>query len=388
MAGAALSAFGDFTLNTAQKEFSGPEKIVNELQKKTYTLSYALKGRDMGEVLQGGRDIRDQIFLDESSTFEEILPGEDSTWQYPQVESEYTVRWRYQQDHFTWLDQTVELNEGDPKVTYKREYRKIQQRMWTSLINGLDSCMWRTPNQATMEAAAGKQIYGLPVHMNEQTNTLFGTVTSAIPGGAWTVAQNIDPIAKPRWRSAQQTYGAAAEGFDIDSRNNVLFAFRRMWNQVHFQKPPTKQSYFEDDQLGRQVIFASDVGSASFEHMLRASNDRLLPQYQDPAFNGPMFNGIPVVYVADLDTANLYSQNGATTTAGPEATADVTGPRYYFANFNHLKWVFHSKFYFKMMNEIQFEKQPNTHVIPVQCWSNLVCTSRRRQGIVYPSVDN
>lgn len=387
MAGAALSAFGDFVLNTSYKIVGGPEKIINEIQKKTYPLSYALKGREAGEVLQGGREIRDQIFLDESSTFEEVLPGEDSTWQYPNVESEYTARWRYWQDHYMWLDQTVDLNEGDPKLIYKREMYKIHARVWTSMINGADATLFRAPNKDTMEAAAGKQTYSLPVHMNEQTNTLFNSVTTAAPGGAWTVVQNIAPNTKTRWKSAQQSYGAGNAGFTVDSKANVFFAFRKMWNAVHFQQPPTRQQYFESAELGRQVIFCSDEGISLFEHLLRASNDRLLAGYQDPAYTGPQFNGIPLVYVSDLDTTALYSAAGATTTLGTEANADILGPRYYWANFNYLKLIFHSKWYFRTMNEIQLERQPNVHVIPIQTWCNLVCLSRRRQGIVYPVSD-
>lgn len=387
MAGAALSAFGDFVLNTSYKVVGGPQQIINEIQKKTYPLSYALRGREASEIIQGGRDIRDQIFLDEASTFEEVLPGEDSTWQYPNVESEYTVRWRYWQDHYMWLDQTVDLNEGDPKLIYKREFWKIQQRAWTSLINGADATMFRVPNKATMEAAAGKQTYSLPVHMTEQTNTLFNSVTTAGAGGAWTVVQNIDPVAKPKWKSAQQTYGALANGFATDNTANVFFAFRRMFNKVKFATPPTRQMYFENDELARQVIFCSDDGISRYEHLLRAQNELLtMPGRQDPAYNQPAFNGISLVYADQLDTNALYSDGSLGLTT--EALADITGPRYYWANFNYLKMVFHSKWYFRLMNEIQLERQPNVHVIPIQCWCNLVCLSRRRQGIVYPSVDN
>jgi hypothetical protein len=383
MAGAALSAFGDVILNTSYAVLGGPERLINEIQKKTYPLSYALKGRDAGEVLQGGREIRDQIFLDEVSTFEEVLPGEDSTWQYPQVESEYTVRWRYWQDHYEWLDQTVDLNDGDPKLMYKREAYKLHMRAWTSMINGADGTLFRAPNTATMEAAAGKSTYSLPVHMNEQTNTLFNTVTTAAPGGAWTTVQNISPSTKTRWKSAQQSYPTAL-GSTPDSVGNYFYAFRRMWNKIHFQMPPTKQQYFENSELGRQVIFASDLGVANYEHLLRSQNDRLLANYQDPSFNSPTFNGIPVVYVSDLDDVALYSASGAVTTLGTEANANVAGPRFYWSNFNYLKLIFHSKWYFRLMNEIQPERQPNVHIVPIQTWCNLVCLSRRRQGIVYP----
>lgn len=395
MAGAALSAFGDFTINTAQAEATGPDRMINEIQKKTYPLAYALKGREASEVVQGGKYIQDQLFLTEASTFETVLPGEDSTWQYPQVESEYLVRWRYCQDHMSWLDQTVDLNEGDPKVIFKREYRKIMARTWTSMINGMDGLMFAAPDKSTMEAAAGKVPYSIPVHCNEQTSTLFNTVTTAGAGGTWTVVQNIDPTTLTRWKSAQVGYGASGTGFTVtsfaDAADSVLKSFGQMWRRIRFEMPPTRTEYFENPELGRQVIFASEDGIVRYEQLLRNHNNLLVggTDRSDPSY-GPdnHFRNIPIVYAPDLDTNKLYSKQGAATTLDTEAAADITGPRYYWVNFNYLKFVVHSKWYFRLMNEMILERQPNNHVIPIQTWCNLVCLSRRRQGIVYPTADN
>lgn len=387
MAGAALSAFGDFVLSTSYKVIKGPEQIINEIQKKRYPLSRFLKGRDASEVLQGGRSIRDQIFLDDSTTFEETLPGEDSTWQYPQVLSEYEVFWRYWQDHYMWTDQTIDLNEGDPKVIYKREFWKIQQRMWTSLLNGADGTLFRPPNTLTMEAAAGKQVYSLPVHMTEQANTVPNSTSTSAAGGAWTTVQGINPVTKPRWQSAQVQYATngAGSGFHSGDLGNVFNAFERMWNRVFFEMPGTRQEYFENPELYRQVIFCSEDGWTKYTFLLREQNEFVVVAGgQDPSYANPAFRNIELVYASDLDTQALYP--GAGNALATEANATITGPRFYWANANYLKLVFHSKWYFRLMSEIIPERQPNVHVIPVQCWTNLVCLSRRRQGIVYPAV--
>lgn len=384
MAGAALSAFGDFTIATSKKIVTGPEKIINEIQKKRYPLSRFLKGRTASEVLQGGKTINDDIFLDEASTFEEVLPGEDSTWQDPQVLSEYEVNWRFWQDHYYWLDQTVDLNEGDPKVIFKRVFWKIQQRVWTSMLNGADKTLFRLPNQATMEAAAGKQTYSLPAIMNEQTNTLFGTLTTAIPGGAWTTHQNISPATKANWASTAVSYGLSGNGFVPGSKDNVFNAFERMWNRTYFEMPGTRQEYFENPELYRQAIFCSEDGWTRYSYLLREQNEFVVVAGgQDPSYANPAFRNIELVYAPDLDTTALYPLSTAVAT---EANATATGPRYYWVNANYLKLIFHSKWYFRLMNETILERQPNAHVIPVQTWCNLVTLSRRRQGICYPAV--
>ncbi len=385
MAGSALSLFGDLVLTTGPAIYSSAEKVVNELAKNTYLLKRFLKGVDPSEVLQGGSTIKDQIFLDMTSTYEQVLPNEDSNFTNPQVLTEWEINWRYGQDHMSWTDQQIELNEGLTKPArhqqYKRHKRTIEQRMWTSMLNGMEDELFATPNANTMEAAGGRAPYSLPCFINEETNGLFGSVTTATPGGTWTTIEGIAPATYTRWKCQQEAY----TNFDANDAANVFAAFDSMFWDVHFEAPGTKEEYFENPRLYRQFIACSKAGITKYQQLLRASNDRLvLFSEQDPAYMRPSYAGIDLVYVANLDTASLYSKSGATTTTGTEAQGDESLPRYYWINATYMRPCYHSRFYMRPIREIIPERQVNAHIVPVQCWHNYPCQSLQRQGMVYP----
>ena len=115
---------------------------------------------------------------------------------------------------------------------------------------------------------------------------------------------------------------------------------------------------------------------------------------QDPAFLKPTYGGIELEYVANLDTAKLYTEGSGTDNmaeSGDNAkssSADAPnygGPRYYWINANYMLPVFHSKRYMERHPVMTHPNQPFTHVQPVDCWTNLICRSRQRQGIVSPA---
>jgi hypothetical protein len=76
---------------------------------------------------------------------------------------------------------------------------------------------------------------------------------------------------------------------------------------------------------------------------------------------------------------------GTSTVAATETSADPDGYRYFWVNANYLKPVFHVSRYFYLKNPFFLEKQPFTWVRPCDCWWNLFCHSRQRQGIVAPA---
>lgn len=386
--GVPLTALGDFILTTFPKRMGAKDHFVNELAKRGYILPRLLRGRDASETFQSGTKIQDDIFLDMVSTFENVQPYQDSTWSSQDVLTQWEVPWRFSQDHMAWSAQDEELNDGDQQTMFKKRRASIEQRFWTSYLNGIDGCMTDAPNKATMEAAGGLAPMSLWSHMNEQTNTLFNTVTTAGTGGAWTTIQSIDPTSKTRWKSAQQTYPASAFVLDTNGAAPPIFkAFDQLWLKLQFDTPGTHKEYFENDRLFRQVILTTSDGIARIKSALRSINDRT-PSPQDAGYVNPKFNGIDFVYVEDMETKALYSKSGATTTLGTEAGANVTGPRFAWANFNYLKAVFHDKYYLLLLDQFHPDKQPTTNIIPSQTWWNLVCTSRQRQGFCYPSASN
>ena len=389
--------FADFVSLTAPKVWSSPDKFTNNLQRTGGTLlPRLLMGREGGASIGGGERIREYLLTKPNNTFRfhgvnEATPG----WQQGNHTDKVEIPYRFAEAHTSYTDQEVDLNEGDPAVTWKRVKEAKLAALWTAVVYGIEDTFFATPDVTNMEsftASPGKP-YSIPAFVNEQTGGRFGTVTSGTGTQAgvlatpWTTGSAIETLALTtdnNWKCAQQGYGnAAADGFVNTDIDNIYNAFNRMWLDVQFKSPGLQSQYFEDAKYYRQVIGCSADGLVKYNHVLRSSNQNL-PSMQDPAYTGPRFGGIMLERIPSLDSALLYSKFGAATTVGTEATAAITGPRYYWLNFNHLKCVWHPKHYMKMGKQFTPEFQQETTVLPVMTWFNMICTSLRHQGIVYP----
>ncbi len=268
-----------------------------------------------------------------------------------------------------------------------------EQRLWTSLLNGIEDALFAQPSTAEMEAQAGTKPYSIPCFLNEYTNGLFAEDDGTT---IWSTVEGIDPTVKTKWKPKQATYQYDKPGTTAADSNSVgiMAAFDNMYLSVKFSAPPTRTEYFENDSLYRQFIACSKFGMTTYSQILRLQQDRFAaPSMQDPAFLKPTYGGIEVEYVAALDTAPLYAPNsgninvseGTTHTEGGGTDADFEGPRYYWVNANYMLPVFHSKRYMARHPVMTHPNQPFTHVQPVDCWMNMICRSRQRQGIVSPA---
>lgn len=404
----ALSVFTAFMNTTGPSFLTGPEDIVNEAVKQTYLLGRFLRGADMARTLQGGTDIRDTIMFDEQSTFQFYQPNATFAPTNPQVVTNWKAYWRYGVDHASWTDQEIELQVPNGLTgparheIYKRIKYQKEQRLWTSMLNGMENALWTAPETADMEAETGQRAYSIPAFVNEFNNGLF--YSGATPTGktAWTTKQTIDPTAETRWNCQGGTLPAAVSStnftYDVatttptGAQRNILKSFDKMWSFINFKAPPTKQEYFENDTLYKQVIVCSHAGQNIFVDLMRQSQDTYVTSSrQDPAYVNPSYAGIDVVRVTSLNTAALYPAETATDPLVSEmagaGTAEVNGPRYYWINGNYMTPVFHSRRYMVKHPAQRHRDQPFTTVQYVDCWYNVVARSLQRHGIVSPIGD-
>lgn len=391
----ALSTFTDFVNLTGPAYLTSAEAVVNEAQKQNYILRRFIRGKDPSEIIQGGSTIKDTILFDEDSTFQFYEPNETFTWENPQVLTNWEINWRFGVDHMSWTDQEIELNLGGGLSRsvrhhmFKRLKRTKEQRLWTSIINGIEDQLFVVPKTANMETNTGKQPYSIPAFVNEETNGLFFNTSAPTGETAWTTVMGINPVTEAKWVPQQSTYTSSA----VDNINNIISKFDTMFLDVRFVPPPSHQEYFENPHLNSQFIVCSKRGQTVFQQLLRASQDKFVtPSRQDPAYMRPQFGGIDLEYVPNLDTFKLYhdGQSTANVAYDDEVPTDVTtdvqdsGPRYYWLNAWYIKPVWHTtRYMFKHPVRVH-PNQPFTHVAPVDCWYNLVVRSRQRQGIVSP----
>lgn len=361
---------------------SSKDEIINEAQLRTYMLSIFLRGRGAADVFKSGSKIKDEIMFDEANTFQGTRPGQTHTWSNPQVQTEWETNWRFYIDHMAWTDQEIELNDYDSltvdaKVSlHKKIRRSKEQRMWTSIFNGMEARMWAEPVYADMEVDNGLHAYSIPAFINEETNGVYWNATSNL-------LQNINAATESKWQCQQVTYDYD-DFLDIDrSGDGLVDGFDDVWLQAKFDTPDFSmgQMAFESDAMTRQHIVTGRNGMLKFTSALRSLNDRTVSP-QDPSYGQPTYRGVPLKYISTLDTAALYA--GPNSTRVTESAATVNGPRYYFINSKYLRVFFHDKYYFKRKAPMVHPNQPDTTIQPCNVWWNLVARSLQRQAILYP----
>lgn len=385
-----LANFTDFMTDTDVAVVTDPNHILNEAQLNTYSLSRMLKGGGADFVLNGGDQITDMVMFDESTTAQHYDPNDTFTPENPQVQTTITIDWRFTVDHMTWTNQEVMLqaSSGLSKknrfLAYKNLRNSKEQRLATSLINFIEGAIWRDPNSATAYAKMETntkgpgQPYSLPALVNEETNGL---------ASGWTLKATIAPASQSKWVPQQVQYDWTDPDDSDGDRDGIIEAFDDMLERIRFLPPGKYNEHFEDKakQLdpAKCVIMTQREGKTLYKQVLRASNDTLISK-QDPHYNSPQFAGYDVMHIAQLNTATLYAGSGSTWVAHDAATVTTRGPRYYWFNFNYLKFLFHGERYFIKEKPIVHPQQPFTRVQYVDVWHNIFPCSLQRQGIVYP----
>lgn len=436
----AITTFNDFMTSTGPSYLTSADQVINEAVKNTYAFSRLLKGKSREQTIQGGTEIRDVIMFDDSRTYDHYQPNDTFVWRNPQVTDYVRAPWRFHIDHMSWTDAEVELNTGETaastKVAYKRLKRIKEQRMWTSMLNGFEEDLWAVPSVTNMESDSGKLPYSLPYFLTEIAQNFGGAlgVRGTAPYTASTntshTVMRISPFTENRWTNIVELYNCRSTALtpvgpqwgDINTTalststvynqgsttytpavSNLFNAMDLMFMRLKYEAPSTRQQYFENDNLNRQMILTSRQGVQNYRNALRLSNDTLV-SYQDASYSSPAYAGIDVTYCSDLDTAAIYpahsgtvtqsvsgynavtASNGAFTGFGTEDGTNtiVKAPRYFFVNGNYLTPIFHARRYFKQHEVLRHPNQPFTYVQPVDCWSNLFCNSRQRHGVVAP----
>jgi len=368
-----LVTFSDFLFATNEKVITPSGEILNDAVKNTYILKTALRGLGDDEILQGGSKLTDRIMLEDNGSFQFYEPNQEFNPTSVQVLTKISVNWRFAKSDYSFADEEILLNEGGDEVVFKKLKKSYEQSSYTSMFNGMEDACWAFPSASSMEADAGKVAYSIPAFIDE----LGASSNYRWPG--FTTIMTVDPTAESRWRNQISRYNSLTP---YDQDDGIIGAFDDQWLRVMFESPETASEYFENDRLNKMKILTNRNGVTMYKKALRALNDRTVAP-QDPAYNEPVYSGVPVRYISTLDTA-LLDQTVASTT--PAVWADGS-PRYYFVNFNYLHPIYHTKRYMKTIGPIPGgPKQPFSHVVYKNTYYNWFLRSRQRQGIVTPAL--
>ena len=416
MSGQPLDEFTTLMQSQGPAWMRGPENMVNEGVLRNYTWARIQAGKSMLETVQGGDEIQDRIYFDVNSTFDRYNPNVRLSYDQAQPGVNWTVPWAFAYAYMSWTKQDLGLNKGVHSANYRaHKYKSVMyqkhQELWTDVCNSIDSEMWALPNRGLMEdtsttGGGARQPYSIPVFINEYDDGLItGGQTGAAndAGGlAWSTVMGIDATTQAKWRPQREAYDA---DFDAAATAANLFApMTKLWYSLHFDRLPKKPEY-SDKTTSPHVILCSLVGIGAYEYALQTNQDTFRgvgkQSGQDPAYDKPTFRSIPLDYIQALDSYAGYPTGGVSGALGiePDVTNDATsgntnddgvetghsGPRYYFVNGEYLKFVVHSENYAVMTPVITPSDQPFSRVQVMDLWNNMICRSRQRQGILYPS---
>lgn len=395
--GSVLSVFDDFMSSTDSAYLTKPTEVINEVVKNTYALGYMLKSGDTSISLQGGKSIKWLSQMSDVATAHYYLPDDVESPTQPQSLVSFEVGWRFMRDNMAWNNETVMLNVSamDPNgrrtqiIDLKRQY---EQAMWTSKINKMEAQLFAAPSMALMETSAtAKQPYSLAAWVNANANTMPWDPAQT----AWTTLAGKLATTYTRYQNQTETYNGTQVAAVVGSTAPHLFTgMRKLLNKTGFDRLPAKPEYSEKKSIPTRILCSLSYGQPQYEYALQCNNDWL--RYvggQDPSYPNPTFQGIPVEGIKELDTATLYP-NHSTIGSATALTAETTttnvigGPRYYFLNFEYFKPVFHTEMYMYRHPVLTHPNQPSTHVIYVDTYYNVVCTSRQRQGILSPATND
>jgi hypothetical protein len=405
MSGLSVTLYNNFMEAQGPLYITSPSDVVNDAQLfRTYSTGALMGGdRGMKKMVSGGSEIRFATFFQTGQVTKHVQPGETRTWSQPQKLVHGAVKMRFRETHMAWTRQAIMLNEGarsgDPTKMFHQfvdHRRHLEQQMWTDYWDFDEAYQWSEPDGAEIEAAAGGtegRFYNIPSFVNEYTNGLYNNTGTA--GNAFTTIEGIDPTStirgQDRFKHPVVVYSnAIVSNGSLVGPNTILVALDKAWKKVHFEKPPMQGEYFSDPAYNNQQIFTSEAGQLAYTIALRASQDLfVIAGRQDSAFTDPSFNFIPVKYVTALQTATLYPAGTAGTITNNVAESDSaalypTGPRYYFINSNYLYPVFDEDMFFERGKVREHFNDPDTFVMPVFIWGNMICTSRQRQCLIRP----
>jgi hypothetical protein len=387
--------FADFAATTDDTYFDSPDKLINQATERSPLLGKFLKSSGTAKVIKGGERMRFQTFFDEVNTAVDYGgPNPTLSISNPQIVTEGVADWRFTADHMAWTDHEIGL-QVNTSMTREARYRRIrdlyavkEQRLATSIIKHMENHLWAVP-ELSMEGSAGSKPFSIPCFITEHDGNT--TVDGQLPltaSGNWSgTLEGITPSTS--WANQKATtfskssYTASLSAADAQT---VMKAFDEMMHLVQYNPLPMYEG--QSEPLNKpQFIVTTKQGRVDYMQALRLLNDQLVgsTNRQDPSYLTPLYGGVPIIYSSKLDSAALYQVSSAGGAAANEsASTGAIGPRYYWIDTDSLCKVFHDERYFSRKQPQPHPNQPFSHVMWVDSWHQLVCTERRKLGIVTP----
>lgn len=388
-----LDIFPDIVKSTKSNFVKDDDRdIANEITKNTYLTGLMLQGQSPADTFVSGLDFKFNIRLDTVGTAHFYRPG--VTKENPTIVntlSQGSTSLRYLRQPMVWntegvlanVNATDELGITNQLYNYLNELRG---QTLTDLLNKVEDAWFSTPNTADMEDAtsAVPLPWSLPALTSECTNTL--------PLGFTTIC-GISPATKTAWQNQKATYdtiGAVDGTGDVgDTTTHLFMAMHQVYTACSFDRLPRDSQFANKATMPERILCSHINGMNQFRYCMMSSKGwETYATAGDAQFPHPTFLGIPLTPISAMSTAKCFptgTSKASYSTEVDTAGAGNAGARYMFQNFRHLKVKWHREMYFKESDPLRDITDPSTYAAYVDTYYQLVPTSRRKQGVVYPS---
>jgi hypothetical protein len=377
--GSAVSVFGNWLALNRDAALTTGEHIVNDAVQNTYLLGEMMRGRDIMEVVRGGRYISERVKLADQGNFRTYSPGEDRNPRRAPTIRTIFFDWRFMENDIPYTDAELTLGEGDEFTRFQSFSQSLRQELKTDHFNGMEALLTARPDATLMEGIGNRP---------GQMNSIFHFIweDDADQNGdfhppGYTVIAGLNPATEERWRNAVERYDST----QIDHPHLGIFAaFDTMFLRLRFIPPPRAEDYFENDDLRKLKVLSNLDGVNLYQQLLREGNDHFRAGPQDPSYGSPVFKGIPIIWISNLDDELLEVDASNAYTGNPWPAGR---PRFVCINCMFLYPVFHPANFMKVTDPVNGGiRQRDTDSLFMVSWCNVVCKSRQRQGMIAPLV--
>lgn len=357
----------DWLADTRDQRVVSKDTLLNEATKNTY-FTQSRMFRNAERKFKGGKNLVDHI--------QGTATG--GRWYNPLAkfnpsvrnsQTSITVPWAFLTHDYVIIDEADALNSGDP-AAFVDYVMSLEQECMVGKLNTLEESAWALPNKETMEDTVTNDTDTQEPFSLLAFVTRDGLAPGAGNGGiavgstAWTTIQGVNPTTNTWYRNKFGTYSASNPN---DLSGGIIAAFDDMFLQTGFQSPDMlKNGAAPAEEPSKRCIVTSREGQTMYIAALRSVNDRMNNLY-DPSIGTPMFRGVGVHYVSELDNAGWTAAQ----------------PDYLFLDFSVMFPFIHTDTYFREKVTPGGPDQPNATVVHKFTWTNRICRSRRRQGRVY-----
>ena len=378
--------FVDTIRETSETQLGGDKGYLNLVQLPHYTSVFLMGGRTPEEMFRTSQTIRKTLYLSEENVGQRFGgAGLRMDFQNVQIGTKVTTQMSYYANHIAWDEVEIDLNADSDmgREAIRARFHEIitgkLQNLAQSHATTFENEKWAAADQAAMRTNFTAPM-SLPYFITEQDNGLPLQADNT----AMTDVLGLAPATYPKWDNTRVSYGALG-GDDADG-GDLIGALIFAAQKTHFEPLPIKPEHGVMESAPN-VVFCSNDGLRKVQAAIRAGVDQWGRRELDVAY-GLTLGNMVIRNVTTLDSAALYKPVSGSALA-TEATADLTGPRFWGVSKKAFMPSFMKDRMMKMEKPVNLTAigAPNEWVQVCKTYNQLLCWDRSKSFIVSPSTD-